>query len=314
MVVTDSPACARALLPGLLTGPFKAIGAPWPGIGPPHQLLEPGSAHAAPQRECGWRHVLVREVAPMSQYDQLIALARDGSPLPHGIACLAGTGSGFHGFRDRPWVTAQGNIHLTAVLTPLRPIPHAGTIFTVLAANAVVDTLDGLPGLRGRAGIKWVNDILVEGAKVGGALAWTQSQGDDITGVIVGIGLNVENTPGVERSPEVPAAGSLRDFVPSPDTLGVGEVVLRLLAALERHYTLLLREGAGPAMDRYRARSAVVGREVMVRDDREQPHRAVLARGRVLAVGDGLELYLEGNPTPLTRGRLEWAANPETGE
>jgi biotin-(acetyl-CoA carboxylase) ligase len=314
MVFTDNPACARAFLPGLLTGPFRAIEAPGPGVGPAHRLLEPGPVHTAPQRECGWRHLLVREVAPMSQYDQLIALARAGSPLPHGIACLAGTGSGFHGFRDRPWATAPGNIHLTAVLTPQRPVPHAGTIFTVVAANAIVDTLDGLPALRGRAGIKWINDILVDGAKVGGALAWTQSQGDDITAVVVGIGLNVERTPAVERSPEVPAAGSLRDFVPSPDTLGVGEVAPRLLTALERHYTLLLREGAGPAMDRYRARSAVLGREVMVRDDREWAHRAVLARGRVRAVGDGLELYLAGNPTPLTRGRLEWAAAPETGK
>lgn len=312
MVFTDNPACAGALLSGLVDGPFTEEGAAGPVLEFVPPLLGTGPVLAAPHGECGWRHLVVREVAPASQYDQLIALARSGTPLPHGVACLAGTGSGFHGFRGRPWAASRGNIHLTAVLAPHRPVPRAATIFTVLATNAVVEALDGLPGMEGRAGIKWVNDILVEGAKVGGALAWTQSRGEEVTAVILGIGLNVECTPPVDRSPEVPAAGCLRDFALPVGALPVGEVVPRILAALVRHYSLLLLEGAEPAMDRYRARSAVLGREVLVRDDRPPAPPAILARGRVRAVGDGLELFLAGHPAPLTRGRLEWATPPET--
>ena len=42
-------------------------------------------------------------------------------------------------------------------------------------SHAVVDALDAVPGLEGRARIKWVNDILIGDAKVAGILAYTQT-------------------------------------------------------------------------------------------------------------------------------------------
>ena len=49
-------------------------------------------------------------------------------------------------------------------------------------ALAVLDALDRIPGLEGRAGIKWVNDILVE-ASDGGVLARGQLWGLDNGGI-----------------------------------------------------------------------------------------------------------------------------------
>lgn len=293
----------------MLVGPFRAADRDLRP--PPFPLLTPAEVELAPQSSPGWRDILVQGHADGSHYDHLVALAREGHTLPDGVVCLAGSGSGFRGFRGRSWVAAPGNIHLTAVLAPGRPVPGAGSIFTVLAANALVEALDGVEGLQGRAGIKWVNDILVDDRKVGGALAWTQSRGEEITTAIVGIGLNVECTPPVERSPWVPEAGCLNDVVSPPSSVPVDEVVRRLLLALHRHYELLLSEGAGPATERYRSRSVVLGREVVLREDRDDGPGALLAAGRVDALGDALELYLSGHPTPITRGRLQWAHRGE---
>jgi hypothetical protein len=51
----------------------------------------------------GWNYLLIAESAGEWQYDILIEMARDGVPLPHGLLCLAGKGSRFHGFRGRQW-------------------------------------------------------------------------------------------------------------------------------------------------------------------------------------------------------------------
>jgi BirA family biotin operon repressor/biotin-[acetyl-CoA-carboxylase] ligase len=170
--------------------------------------------HTAPSADLPWPHLLISDFSPSSQYDQLIEMARsEPRPLDR-VACIAGSGLDFHGFKGRPWTAMAGNIHLAVHLAPGLPIERFQIAFTILAAVSVVDALDEVPGLRNRSKIKWVNDILVEGAKVAGILAYTQTRATTVASAVLGIGLNVETTPSVDPTPFVPAAASLRDFLP----------------------------------------------------------------------------------------------------
>jgi BirA family transcriptional regulator, biotin operon repressor / biotin---[acetyl-CoA-carboxylase] ligase len=302
-VYTDSPAYGGSLLP---PGP---VGAFAPGLVAPdadrpliHAILGDAPVHTAPLTLAGWHHILAVEHADGSQYDRLIELVRS-RPVADRIACLARAGSGFHGFRGRAWNASAGNIHLTVHLTPQRSVAHFATVFTALAAVCVADAIDTIPGLAGHATIKWVNDVLVDGAKVAGVLAYTQTRSDVVTSVILGIGVNVETTPDVQRSGFVPAAGSLRELAPDPATVAGAPVLAALLHALHTRYEQVLEDGPAGIMEQYRARSAVLGQEVAVCEEGEDPDR-VIAEGRVEAIGDGLELYLEGRAEPVTRGRL----------
>jgi BirA family transcriptional regulator, biotin operon repressor / biotin---[acetyl-CoA-carboxylase] ligase len=300
---TDSPSFGAAVVP---PGP---VGAFAPGVLAPdadRPLLDAifGDApvHTAPLALPGWDHLLAVEHASGSQYDRLISLSRE-TPVADRVACVAGSGRGFHGFRGRAWTAAPGNIHLTVHFAPQRPVLHFATVFTALAAVCVTEAIDTVPGLAGRARIKWVNDVLVDGAKVAGVLAYTQTRSDVVSSVVLGIGLNVEATPAVERTAFVPAAGSLRALAPEPATVKAAPVLAALLDALQRGYARVLNEGHAPVMEAYRARSAVVGQHVTVCEEGDVPG-GVIAAGRVEAVGDGLELYLEGRAEPVTRGRL----------
>lgn len=313
-IFTDDPRWAGALLAQGAESPFVPLTsnslAPSthsPGLTPVlDALLDSSPRFVAPGEPEGWGHLVVRRSAPNSQYDALVALARVGVPIPDGFIALAGEGSGFHGTRGRPWVAQAGNVHLVAHLTPRQKVARFGTVFTAMAANSVVEALDGIPGLSGRARVKWVNDIVLDDAKVGGALAYSLTRGDEVTALVLGIGLNVEHTPQVERASGAPLVGSLGDFTaPSPPPTP-GTVTNLLLRALARNYAELLMRGISPAMERYRTRSAVLNREVIVRDDREGSQGEILGRGRVIQVGDGLELYFDGQDRPVTRGRLEW--------
>jgi biotin-[acetyl-CoA-carboxylase] ligase BirA-like protein len=243
-----------------------------------------------------WEHLFLVESAPRSQFDLLVELGREGRLPPRGLVCVAGEGRGFHGMRNRPWVAPAGNLYLSAHLAPGRSVDHAGVAFTVLAAVSVLDAVDGLPGLTERAGIKWVNDILIEGAKVCGVIAHSQMEGDRVGRVFLGIGLNVETAPEVEPTPQVPQVACLAGFAPCRrcDLLGP------LLEALARNYEELLEEGYGGLLDRYRRRSLALGREVAVSSE----EGGITARDRVTAIGPNLELHLEGRDRPVHRGRL----------
>ncbi len=251
-----------------------------------------------------WNYLFLVEAASHSHFDILVELGRRGSVLPPGILCLAGSGRQFHGFKGRPWSAPPGNLYLAVHLAPQLPIDHAGTAFTVLAAVSVLDAIDDVPALHGRAAIKWVNDVLIDNAKVAGVLAHTQSEGDAITGVVLGIGLNVETTPLVPSTPFVPRAGSLSDFVCEPEGCDQQEVFQRLIKALDSNYSTLVGGDYAVLLDRYRQRSVVVGRYVTLCSEASVGDEDVIAEGRVTGLSDDLALEIEGHDESFSKGRL----------
>jgi BirA family biotin operon repressor/biotin-[acetyl-CoA-carboxylase] ligase len=248
-----------------------------------------------------WQHLFLVESAAGSQYDLLIRHLRENRHLPDGLVCLAGSGTGFHGFRNRSWAALSGNLHLTVFLAPLKAVPSYGAAFMALPAVSALETIDAVPGLGGRARIKWVNDVLLEDAKVCGVLAYSQTQGTTVTGIVLGLGLNVEARPRIAANPFVPTTGCLREFAPPGSACTQRTVLDTLLQRLEANYAAVLTGDSVSLIDRYRQRSCVVGRKVRVCDDDDTEK---FVQGRVTRIGDNLELYLEGNSTPLSRGRL----------
>jgi BirA family biotin operon repressor/biotin-[acetyl-CoA-carboxylase] ligase len=269
------------------------------------RIYPTGSFHESNRiTDSRWKVVFLVETSPCSQYDLLIELARKSSTLPDGVVCLAGAGDEFHGFKNRSWTAYPGNIHLSVHVAPAKPIEHFAVGFMIVTAVSVVDAIDAQPGLEGRAGIKWVNDILIEGAKVCGVLAHTQTMQDVVTSAVLGIGLNVETTPLVEPTPYVPRVAALKDFSPQPTACTQGTVLEKLLYALDRNYHLLLDGGYNALLDRYRERSLVTGREVTVCSDEAGGEPEIYATGRVTGLGDDLELLMDGIDEPVSRGRL----------
>jgi biotin-(acetyl-CoA carboxylase) ligase len=328
-VYTDAPDLARALLAlpehaafapaqRLPAAVAAVLGSGGSDIGERVEgILRHGGGPAS------WQCVTVTKKAATSQIETLAGLARRGTPIPDGMACIAADGSELRGFRGRSWAAATGNIHLTVHLAPECAIPRFETAFLALAAVAAVDAIDVVPGLRGRAGIRWVNDLVIDGAKVGGVLARTQSRGEAVTGVLLGVGLNVETPPAVAPTPFVPRTGALCRFAPDPASAQIRAVLSDLLEALRVRYAALVRDGYAPVLAEYRARSTVLGQVVRVSDDLPGERPEVFAEGRVRGIGDGLELLLDGHAQPVRRGRLvielpqdlgsEAAANPATG-
>jgi BirA family biotin operon repressor/biotin-[acetyl-CoA-carboxylase] ligase len=95
----------------------------------------------------------------------------------------------------RGWTSLEGNLHASLLFSPKCSVQHAAGL-ALVAGVATIDAIraaqpgSSLNGLR----LKWPNDILIEGAKVGGILIESSSQGDRLA-VVIGVGINLASAP-----------------------------------------------------------------------------------------------------------------------
>jgi biotin-(acetyl-CoA carboxylase) ligase len=251
-----------------------------------------------------WDHLFAVDCADKSQYDVLSRLAASGCELPDRTLCCAGSGQQFHGFKNRNWRACRGNVHLSALLKPAQEVPGAAVGFIVASVIAALQTIESFDLQGATPAIKWVNDILIEGSKVGGVLARLQTQGLVTDSVVVGIGLNVERRPPVERDPYVPDVAALSKFAGDPETCRYPDVFPRLMELLGRNLEILCQGRFTELLDLYRQHSLILDREVTIFEDTRLASSKVIARGVVESIGPCLELSIKGHPDPVTSGRL----------
>jgi BirA family biotin operon repressor/biotin-[acetyl-CoA-carboxylase] ligase len=257
-----------------------------------------------------WSRALIVAKATSSQFDLLRELLGSGLTLPGPLACLALAGRKFHGQRGRAWAAAPGNLHLCIALQPKEVAARDGLALTMLPAVAVVAGIREASGGTLLPGIKWVNDILLEDDKIGGVLTATQSQGERLTLVVHGIGLNVAATPEVPPTPFVPSVGCLAE---AGAEVALPDLFTSVLTAFGEPYLGFVRGGPAALFEAYRDDSLVIGREVCIWEDSAservpgEPWPPPLVRGTVTGIAPDLSLSLSGVPEPVTKGRLAFA-------
>ena len=136
------------------------------------------------------RVVCLDEVDSTNNYAKKLAL----SGSPHGTLVAANhqtSGRGRHGHTfESP---AGTGLYMSLIL---RPRIDAGRFQMITVADAVAVCLAAeelCPDLKGRLGIKWVNDIYLRGRKITGILteAVSSFESGEIESVITGIGINI---------------------------------------------------------------------------------------------------------------------------
>jgi biotin-[acetyl-CoA-carboxylase] ligase BirA-like protein len=260
---------------------------------------------AASSSERRWSRLIIIDEAGASQLSAMTTLAGDPRSFEGGVAVLAMTGKGFCGQRGRSWVASRGNLHLTVAVALDLDAALVAPALGMLPAVAAIDAIRRVTGNRLSPGIKWVNDVLIEGRKVGGVLTYTQARGNRMVSSIFGVGLNVEVTPDVEPTVFVPEVGSLAASFDRE--LALGSVLWALLDAFTTRLDAVTRGDVRSLVDSYRAASLVIGQEVEIWDesiDRPGPSDRPRAQGTVTGIGDDLTLTIAGVTSPVTGGRL----------
>jgi len=297
MILCDDPAA----FPAVLATPVPD-GAPVM-VNDLWEALVPGrTAHAVkgPEAVAGWETGFLVAAPDHSQFDAL----RDAtatSPLKERVWCLAAAGTGCRGQHGRSWQAVTGNLHLSIGLPASPRITQLGAVLNALPAVVACDALVTLLPDGPAPAIKWVNDLWLAGAKVGGVLTGVRQR----TGggeVFLGLGLNVSVTPFFIVDRFTPRATCLGDHVPQPP--GLAEVLSAVLQATTNRWEELDRSGVAPLLAAYRDACAVIGRRVSLWPDTDETPAAPLAAGRVAGIADDLGLVLEGQEEILRSGRL----------
>jgi BirA family transcriptional regulator, biotin operon repressor / biotin---[acetyl-CoA-carboxylase] ligase len=212
---------------------------------------------------------------------------------PHGALVTAATQTAGHGRQGRAWVTPAGRALACSLV--LRDPPR---LLPMIAALAVADVADRLDRAERTAAIKWPNDVLLDGRKVAGILAEGRPQEG---WVVLGVGLNVA----VEEDAFAP---ELREIATS---LGCDppqvESALSLLLERLAHWLAATPE---EAMEAYRTRDALVGREIRWgAPERLGTALGVAGDGRLRVRPsegpDGEEMLLDAGEVHLGTGRTD---------
>lgn len=229
-------------------------------------------------------------------------LAESGAP--EGSVYLAGCQTGGKGRMGRSFYSPGGTgLYLSLLLRPVSWEPARAAQLTAAAAAAMSESIRAVTGKE--SGIKWVNDLLLDGKKVCGIL--TEAAFSMESGVleyaVVGLGVNVYIPEGGFPEELAPIAGALLETK--------GEDVKNALAGefLNRFLDSYHHPEARGFLETYRARSIAVGREVTVLSARKE--RRALAYG----VDDNCRLlvrYEDGSEEALSYGEIRVKIDSET--
>ena len=131
-------------------------------------------------------------------------LAQD--PASHFTVVIAEHQTVGRGRLNRKWYSSDGGLWFTLILKPDTP-PPLSYLYNFAASLSLSQTLNTLFDVN--VSVKWPNDLLLKGKKLAGLLSETQTRGDMVEFINIGIGLNVNNHPEKDE----PKAISLQNAV-----------------------------------------------------------------------------------------------------
>ncbi len=191
-----------------------------------------------------------------STMDEAFKLGMEG--MPEGTVVCAESQTKGRGRLGRSWSSPKyKGIYFSIILRP-KLAPAELAKLTLLTAVAVAEAVAKVSGVDAR--IKWPNDLLVKNKKLAGILTELRAEVDQMKFVVVGIGLNVNNT----AAQLVDGATSLKQEA------GKGfsriEVLQEILRSFEKWYSRLEKKGFDEVIPAWKERSHTLGKWVRITD------------------------------------------------
>lgn len=200
------------------------------------------------------------------------ALAKDMAKngAAQGTVLLADSQSAGRGRLGRSFCSQTGaGIYMSVILRPdcdPQELMHLTCAVGVAACDAVEDVTCFRPG------IKWINDLVANGKKLGGILTELVMDGGTVRSAVVGIGINCTQTPSDFPSELQAIACSLSSV--TGKAIDRASLAAALICRLEEMSRNLHERKA--IMDRYRRDCVTLGKEItVISSELRRPGRAV---------------------------------------
>lgn len=190
-------------------------------------------------------------------------LLRQDTPAAGCAVLLAERQTGGRGRRGRSWASPlAAHIYLSLARRFGGGLARLGGL-SLVAGVAVAEGLRDL-GLS-RVGLKWPNDLVIDGRKLGGLLVEGGGEAGGPVRAVIGLGLNVRMPAAQAGLIDQPWL-DLAQALPGPTSRNA--VARAVLGRLPPALALFDAEGLAPFRPRYAALDALHGQRVVVRLDR----------------------------------------------
>lgn len=184
---------------------------------------------------------------------------------PSGTLVVADKQIAGKGRRGRNWESPSGcGIFMTLMLKP-DINPNNASMLTLVSALAVAKALADITGKDAK--IKWPNDIVIDGRKVCRILTEMSAQFDYINNIVIGIGINVNNSSFPE---EISATASSLRLLSGGKKYRRAEIIEKIMEYFEKYYSIFLEtEDLSALVNEYDAMLVNMKRQVKVLDPKE---------------------------------------------
>jgi len=192
------------------------------------------------------------------------ALELGAQAAPHGTVVIAEEQTAGRGRLGRKWYSEKSSgIYASIVLRP--PLaPATAPVPTLMAGVAAQNAVRAATGLSGD--IRWPNDLLINGKKVCGILTEMRAEVDRLHMVVLGIGINVNQSSMPDELREIATSLALE----GGRHYSRLHVLAELLRDIERYYHMLLNEGSAAIVREWSAASTYAeGKRVRVKASRD---------------------------------------------
>ncbi|MCJ7797150.1 MAG: biotin--[acetyl-CoA-carboxylase] ligase, partial [Thermoleophilia bacterium] len=214
---------------------------------------------------------------------------------PAGALVVTDDQRGGRGRLGRRWISQPGKDLTFSLLLRPRVLPAEAARLVLAAGLAVAEVIERLLGPERTVGIKWPNDVLVDGRKVCGILSEASMDMDRLHWVVIGIGLNVNGRPveavsGERSDAWRPAAASLAES--AGEVLRRPALLAQLLDALAQRWRQVETGAWESVRDACAERDLLRGTSVVVRSGFSSD--SVVTEGTAEGLGREGELLVRG--------------------
>lgn len=186
-------------------------------------------------------------------------LAQQGTQ--HGTVVIADEQTEGKGRMNRPWQSvSEKGIWLSMILKPSIP-PFLAPQLTLLTATVLADVITAHTNIRPQ--IKWPNDILMNGKKVAGILTEMQAEQDRILYVVIGIGLNVNQTYDDLHKNIQQTATSL--YCETDKEWDIKQLIHEMLLTFEKSYATYIEHGFPNVKNKWESYGFKIGEEINIK-------------------------------------------------
>ncbi len=178
----------------------------------------------------------------------------------NGTVFLAENQTKGRGRKDREWYSTTGQNLTFSILVKDDLDEYKINMINFGAAVAVAQALENLCQLN--VELKWPNDVLIGGKKIAGILLESQSRGDKLSKIVVGIGINV-NQPNFPGRFEIAPTSVKKEF---HSTISREKLLSEVLNNFEEQLELA-KDDPAKVLAFWKDRCKMMGEKIKIVDD-----------------------------------------------